>query len=86
MEWHTSNSLWAGIYELVCSISTLDSYNFSIFLVFALNNAPVGLWSLLVYVSFPICFLKQLVNVVQLMIASKDVVAYDMAERRKSKS
>ncbi|CAB3983771.1 CDP-diacylglycerol--inositol 3-phosphatidyltransferase [Paramuricea clavata] len=54
--------------------------------VFTLNNAPVGLWSLLVYVSFPICFLKQLVSVVQLMVASQDVVAYDMAERRKSKS
>ncbi|CAB4001771.1 CDP-diacylglycerol--inositol 3-phosphatidyltransferase [Paramuricea clavata] len=54
--------------------------------VFTVNNTPVGLWSLLAYINFPIFFVKQLISMLHLVTASQDVVAYDVAERRKSNS
>ena len=54
--------------------------------VFTMNNVPVGLWSLLLYISFPIFFVKQLISALHLVTASQDVVAYDVAERRKTNS
>ena len=59
----------------------------SYFLVFGTAyNASIGLWWVLAYTTFPIFFLKQLINVVQLVIASQDIVAFDVAERRKARS
>ncbi|XP_028410407.1 CDP-diacylglycerol--inositol 3-phosphatidyltransferase-like [Dendronephthya gigantea] len=54
--------------------------------VFTVNDVPVGLWSLVAYVNFPIFFLKQLISVIHLVTASQNVVAFDVAERRKTNS
>jgi hypothetical protein len=55
-------------------------------LVFTMNDVPVGLWSLLLYINFPIFFVKQLISLLHLVTASQDVVSYDVAERRKTNS
>ena len=57
-----------------------------IFLVFTVNNVPVGLFTFLAYINFPIFFIKQSISVLHLVTASQDVVAYDAAERRKTNS
>ncbi|XP_046840721.1 CDP-diacylglycerol--inositol 3-phosphatidyltransferase-like [Xenia sp. Carnegie-2017] len=54
--------------------------------VFEINATPIGLWSLLAYINFPIFFVKQLISLLHLVTAAQDIVAYDVAERRKSSS
>jgi CDP-diacylglycerol--inositol 3-phosphatidyltransferase len=45
-----------------------------------------GLWKVLLFISFPICFVKNCINLVQLVQASQAIAEYDTEERQKSKS
>lgn len=43
----------------------------------------VGCWVLLAIICFPISFLKQVVSVVQMVVAFKNIAALDVVERAK---
>ena len=45
----------------------------------------IGLWHVVAVVTFPVSFLKQVVSLVQLVVASQNIGVFDSNERMKSR-
>ncbi|KAL1925599.1 uncharacterized protein VTP21DRAFT_482 [Calcarisporiella thermophila] len=54
-------------------------------LLMEIGNQPIHLWPLLAVITFPVCFLKQVINWIQFVNASKTLARIDMEERKGSK-
>ena len=46
----------------------------------------IGLWHVVAVVTFPGSFLKQVVSLVQLIVASKNIGVFDSSERKKRRT
>ena len=53
--------------------------------VFGHSMEPIGLMYMLVWITAPICFLKQVVSVIQLVVACRNLAALDVVARSRQR-
>eukprot|EP00118_Oscarella_pearsei_P012862 m.97925 g.97925 ORF g.97925 m.97925 type:complete len:217 (+) comp36967_c1_seq6:134-784(+) len=48
-----------------------------------LGSLALGLWRLIAYITFPICFVKQVISIVQMVGAARQIAEIDIQERQR---